>query len=193
MKNLKDLRCGTDQVGNLLSFIHDPCPHNLTLKDISFPNLQPNATPVLTSIIFLQLFRPMDGLRWGAFSHWKPDPTPNGLGRLERHFPPQCTYEVCRGELATPQDIGMQYTDNQTSGVVHPTCNLSTLEPRTRSSCTFMKICFISGGRRDHPIFFPNLMHCSIWGFETVRAYWFHDIGRTGMVKQIATLSEVVS
>lgn len=63
MKNLRDLRCGTDQVGNLLSSIQAPRLHTLTLKDISFPLLQPNATPVLTTLILCNCYVP-----WTAFA-----------------------------------------------------------------------------------------------------------------------------
>lgn len=63
MKNLRDLRCGTDRVGNLLSFIQAPRLHTLTLKDISFPHLQPNATPLLNTLILCNCSVP-----WMAFA-----------------------------------------------------------------------------------------------------------------------------
>jgi hypothetical protein len=63
MKNLRDFRCGTSWVGSLLSFIEAPRLHTLTLKDISFPHLQPNATPALTTLILCNCHVP-----WTAFA-----------------------------------------------------------------------------------------------------------------------------
>ncbi|KIM48737.1 hypothetical protein M413DRAFT_84875 [Hebeloma cylindrosporum] len=63
MKNLRDLRCGTDRVAKLLSFIEAPRLHTLTLKDISFPHLQPNAFPVLTTLILCNC-----SVQWTAFA-----------------------------------------------------------------------------------------------------------------------------
>jgi len=63
MKNLRDLRCGTGRVVKILSFIEAPRLHTLTLKDVCFPHLRPNATPVLTTLILCNC-----SISWTAFA-----------------------------------------------------------------------------------------------------------------------------
>ncbi|KDR81995.1 hypothetical protein GALMADRAFT_207349 [Galerina marginata CBS 339.88] len=63
MERLQDLRCGSEDIAQILPYIQAPCLHSLTLKEVKFPVLDTNSAPELTNLILLDCEAP-----WPAFS-----------------------------------------------------------------------------------------------------------------------------